>query len=310
MSFNCLSQLTMPNWTVQESIDSNETFYSVASDSIFVDDSAVVTQNDYIGAFYVKFGLEYCAGFTKIDSSAIKIPVKFSTLAQDTLSLKAVDSSFVDSLYFKHWSFQKQCTYEKTLIYEKVKIALIESPSIIEVLSSYSLISPVSYSPTYSNVGQIISPEISNNSSGSFEQLDLSFSSQDVLVDSITGDIDLSLVTENVHQIKIASDICLNQMIYNIEVTNPSPCPGPLCSSTSEPLNLFLASNSSNPQFNQVTIETASDVIEIFDKTGRLIISSPVTFNWNGSDQYGNLVPADDYYIRIGEKVIIITVIQ
>lgn len=294
ISLVSFGQLAQPGWNVVTADSS--TFYKINTDSIF-ENGMSVDFNDYIGVFYKKLDQEYCAGFAKTDSVVTEIEIHFFDFSFDSTSLQSRDS-----IYFMHWDFSEQCTYKSTLVNNTIKKVLLNSVHTeVESLYSASLNTDDLYDQTYVNNGQTIIPTSVNF----LDEIQFNFSSNDVLVDSISGNINLALVPVDFHEVKITSDICLSQTLFTLDVTEPH-----INSGTNNLSERFLSFASSDPQFNQALIETSSDEIKIYDKSGRLIISSPETFNWDGRDQYGRLVPADNYYIKIGEEVTVIIVIQ
>ena len=290
---NCYAQVTAPSWVVAPGTSQKE--FNVSVGVIVNNDPLVV--GDYIGVFVNKNGQEICVGFVEVEDldSVQNIFANFNT--DTVLSIPQQG----DHVTFKYWSLAKQCAIDVTTNLGTSELELTSSPaSNISGFFSSDVNSPYTYESQYTNEGQIISPDsvAAHTEGAKFREV-----SQALIIDSLTGEVDLNLVVDGTYEIEVTlGDMCLVNNRFIIDVVTPDQ---------EKEEGVYFAPTSDDPKFRKLEIESNDGAtIEIFDKSGRLIISSSETFSWDGKDKYGNELPADDYYIKVGDQMTIVTVLQ
>lgn len=116
---------------------------------------------------------------------------------------------------------------------------------------------------------------------------DADFSSS-ISIDASTGEIDLVGASTGYHLIEIMSGACLDNVVFNINILSDLTC--------NKEENV-LSPNSTIPEYQTHFINCTGN-IEIFDRSGQIVRSTTGPFYWDGTNNNGVLLPADEYYIN------------
>jgi len=268
-----------PDWEVNFT-DSNRSFIQIIEGSLFVDDE-VAPVDDYLGVFTVQDNEDVCLGFVKWSNRTTFIGINgnFNTS---------------DILFLKHWDHIRGCQYSSTVSEILLTVtSLVNSDDFLTLgkIESRNINAPVSFQDSYVFNE---SPVIQNLPAS--ENISFFSSSDSLSIDNDNGTIFISDSYPGTYEIFIVSNTCYSQNTFTVEIS-------------AEFEEIILSPTSTDPRFHQVFFEE-NERVEIFDKTGRLIISFEGPSQWDARDRYGKKVSTDDYFVKIGDTTKVITVIQ
>ncbi len=236
----------------------------------FTFDGVAISNGSYIGAF--------------VDTVGSSNPVCIGNVAYQgattDLDIYEPPANSVGNIYFLYWDFDLACTaFDVTT--DIPGFGYMHNPG------SYTMNSLIAVSSvfTYDDLNLCANTE-SPTPSITGNPFDVTYLG-DLPVDSITGELNLSGATPGVYVMSITTQACVENSVVDIIVLSPEDCPGfpPVISPYSS-------------TENQSYYFSEPGTVQIYDKTGRVVRTLTGPQSWDGTDDSGQLLPADEYYAQ------------
>lgn len=120
-----------------------------------------------------------------------------------------------------------------------------------------------------------------------------------------TGEVNVDASVPGAYQIIYRSRLCLRNHQDSIIIRSEDDCADEVQTSEEQ----VISPASPFEEYRSVFFEE-NEMIEIFNNAGQRVNAFQGPFRWFGEDENGNLLPTDEYYIKIGEAYQTITILR